>query len=158
MYIKYLLISISYSSHINKRETEYFVYPEMLLDCYSQGRLYLISDLPLNLNTCKCYNTMILCVIFLKIWILGEKMIIWARAQQNRLNDLCAHRSLCTKQRLISLGVYPVWLVFIVHSKDSQGPKASSCVQRRLRLDWVFTGCTCQFVGFPLLQLFRAIV
>ena len=39
--------------------------------------------------------------------------------------------------------------VFTVHSKDSQGSKASSCGQRRLwsdwanaRLIWVFAGCT----------------
>ena len=35
----------------------------------------------------------------------------------------------------ISLGIRPVWSVFAVRSKDSQGPKASTCRQwRRIRL------------------------
>ena len=36
----------------------------------------------------------------------------------------------------ISLGICPVWPIFAVHAMGSQGPKLSSCGQRRLWSDW----------------------
>ena len=60
----------------------------------------------------------------------------------------------------ISLGICQVWSVFAVHSMGSQGPKLSSCGQRRLwsdwadaRLIWAFPGRLCHFVGFVVRRL-----
>ena len=59
----------------------------------------------------------------------------------------------------ISLGNCPVWLVFAVPSKDSQGSKAFYADSQdpdqtgwMLRLIWVFTGHTGHFAGFVVLQ------
>ena len=40
--------------------------------------------------------------------------------------------SVCPAKTQISLGIRPVWSVFAVRSMGSQGPKLSSCAQRRL--------------------------
>ena len=57
--------------------------------------------------------------------------------------------------------ISPVWSVFAMRSMRNQGPKVSSCGQRRLwsngrrmpRLIWVFAGRTCHFAGFVMLRL-----
>ena len=61
------------------------------------------------------------------------------RAQYKQQNDLCAQWS---------------W----VFAKDSQGPKSADSkdydqIRQMHRLIWIFTGCTCHFVGFVMFQL-----
>ena len=60
----------------------------------------------------------------------------------------------------ISLGIHPVWSVFILRLMGGSGPNISSCGQRDFdqtgwmpRLIWVFAGRTGHFVGFVLRQL-----
>ena len=66
----------------------------------------------------------------------------------------------------ISLGIHPVWSVFAVCSKASQGPQGffmrtakTDQTGRMPRLIWVFTGrtdhfgCTDHFVGFVMRQI-----
>ena len=43
----------------------------------------------------------------------------------------------------ISLGIQPIWSVFAVRSMGSQGPKLSSCEQRRLWSDWAHNHIVC---------------
>ena len=70
------------------------------------------------------------------IWISGrERMVL----ENNYLSCSTTNLSKWAMRRAktrISLGIHPVWSVFTVHSKDSQGHKASSWGQRRLWSDW----------------------
>ena len=60
----------------------------------------------------------------------------------------------------ISLGIHPVWTVFVVRPTGSQGPKVSSCGQQRLYSDWAdaqadlnLSWAHNHFVGFVMSQL-----
>ena len=76
----------------------------------------------------------------------------WAASWQNQQNGMCAER------RLISLGIHTVWSESSLCSqwvaKDPSFLQTDSEVSDQTgwmpRPIWLFTGCTCHFVGFVM--------